>query len=342
MPTARGSGTTPGAGDRARALALLRRYGWDSTSFQILDGACRLWFAEDAVVAYADTGRTLVGAGAPVCSPERASSVARNFASAAAGSGRAAAFFAVSERFAAESGLASIAIGEVGAWSPQDWPEVLSRTPSLREQLRRGRAKGLSIEPAGACLAALRPALRALRLRWSEGHRMAPMDFLARPASFDPELARERELLVAWRGRRPVGYVCLSPIYARRGALVQEWVQDVDAPNGTAELLLDAAFRRAAEHDLDYATLGLSPLAGRLPPWLAAARALGRPWFDFEGLCRFKAKFRPQRLEAVALAGTGLPIPALVVESLRAFAGGSFARFGAATLRRHLAVAWRS
>jgi phosphatidylglycerol lysyltransferase len=163
------------------------------------------------------------------------------------------------------------------------------------------------------------------------------MSFLAEPASLDAGPAPWRTILVARLKGRIVGYLCLSPIYARHGALVQEWVRAPTAPNGTVELMLDAAFRCAAEQDLRYATLGLSPLAGAVPLWLRAARIAGRSQYDFEGLCAFKAKLRPHGREIVALAGLGASPVALMIESLRAFAGGSLWRFGAATLRKRLA-----
>ena len=312
---------------------LLRKYAWNPTSFQILDHDYRLWFSEDAVVAYADTGRALVVAGAPICSPASLAEVTGRFVSAAARHGRAVAFFGVHERFLSRTRLPAIPIGEVMFWEPDAWEAVLARVPSLREQLRRARAKGLRVEQA-AGLEPLRPWLLAMRTRWLAGRGLAEMSFLAKLAPFDDGLWQDRRLFVAWRELRPVGYLCFSPIYARRGFLVQELVRDDDAPNGTTELLLDAAFRWAAREDIGYLTLGLAPLAGQVPLWLRAAQACGKPLFDFEGLRAFKAKFRPQGSEVAALAGRGLSPASLMVECLRVFAGGSFARFGFQTLRK--------
>ena len=56
------------AGQRARALQLLKRYGWNATSFQVLEPGVCYWFdpAREACVAYVDTGRAWVVAGAPI------------------------------------------------------------------------------------------------------------------------------------------------------------------------------------------------------------------------------------------------------------------------------------
>ena len=74
-----GSATVASDGDRQRALALLRRHGWNATSFQILEPGFLYWFDgphgdrdsdgdsdDGACVAYLDTGRSWVAAGVHV------------------------------------------------------------------------------------------------------------------------------------------------------------------------------------------------------------------------------------------------------------------------------------
>ena len=59
---------------RVRALALLKRHGYNATSFQTLERGFRYWFdGDEACVAYADTGSAWVVAGAPIapCSAPR-------------------------------------------------------------------------------------------------------------------------------------------------------------------------------------------------------------------------------------------------------------------------------
>ncbi|MES1207310.1 MAG: phosphatidylglycerol lysyltransferase domain-containing protein, partial [Pseudomonadota bacterium] len=98
----------PGGYDEVpRALALLRRHGWNATSFQILEPGFRYWFdADDACVAYIDTGRAWVAAGAPIAAPELVAAVAQRFVTAAAAQGRRACFFGTEDRFTARAPFA--------------------------------------------------------------------------------------------------------------------------------------------------------------------------------------------------------------------------------------------
>src|SRR6185503_4321729 len=87
-------------GERVRVLALLKRHGWNSTSFQILEPGFRYWFdGDDACVGYVDTGRAWVAAGSPVAPPERFAEVLARFAAAAAAAHRRACCFATESRF---------------------------------------------------------------------------------------------------------------------------------------------------------------------------------------------------------------------------------------------------
>ena len=90
---------------------------------------------------------------------------------------------------------------------------------------------------------------------------------------------------------------------------------------------------RAADHEL---TLGLAPLAGDVARWLRFARWAGGPFYDFEGLRRFKAKLKPHVWEPVYLCTVSGSRLVALRDSLRAFAGGSLVGFATRTLfRKH-------
>src|SRR5215471_11589021 len=132
--------------ERARVLALVRRYGWNATSFQVLEPGYRFFFVDaDACVAYVDTGRAWVAAGAPLAAEARFESVAAAFCAAARAAGRRACFFATEDRFTSRVPLRALLVGEQPVWEPEIWNAALRESPSLREQLRRARAKGVRV-----------------------------------------------------------------------------------------------------------------------------------------------------------------------------------------------------
>jgi phosphatidylglycerol lysyltransferase len=215
-------------------------------------------------------------------------------------------------------------------------------TRSLREQLRRARAKGVTVRALPAAeLAdaggATRRAIDALIARWSAAHPMPPMGFLVDVHAY--EHLDERRCFVAERDGHVVGFLAAVPVYARGGWLFEDLLRDPAAPNGTAELLVEAAMTAAAAEGSRYVTLGLVPLAGRLSAWLRLARRSGGGLYDFEGLRAFKSKLRPASWVSLYLSyPASQGVARSVRDVLEAFARGGLLRFGVATLVRAPAV----
>ena len=308
--------------------------------FQVLDPGFRYFFADDdACVAYVDTGRAWVAAGAPLAHETRVAAVAATFVAAARAANRRATFFATEERFVSLSPFRSLLVGEQAVWDPAGWAAALRRNKSLREQLRRARAKGVrirAVDPDQMRTAAepARAAIAHLVDRWLQRRELAPLGFLARVEPL--ALLQDRILLVAEHNGAVVGLLSVAPIGGgRRGWLVQNVVRAPDAPNGTAETLIDHAIRQAADEGLSLVTLGLAPLAGEVRAPLRIARALGAPLYNFGGLHAFKAKLRPSRWDRIFLSFPEETTPMrAVIDVLAAFARGGLVRFGLRTLLR--------
>lgn len=327
--------------DDARAMALIARHGRTSTAFQALGDGLSHWFDETAtdggLVAYADTGRAWVAAGEPIASAACAARVAEHFVDAAGSHGRRAAFFATEGILAASPRFRRTLVGEQPVWNPQTWTDTLRGHRSMREQLRRARAKGIVVrEIAPAALereAALRAALDDVVERWLAARPMARMGFLvdARPLR---HLAH-RLLFVAARDGVPVALLSLAPVPARNGWLFEHLLREPGAPNGTGELLIDHAMRTLAERGGQWASLGLAPLAGPVSGWLRVTRDVSRPFFNFRGLSAFKRKLRPDAWAPIYLAYPRERLSALaMLDGLRAFAGRPLLSFALRTALR--------
>jgi phosphatidylglycerol lysyltransferase len=145
----------------------------------------------------------------------------------------------------------------------------------------------------------------------------------------------ERRLLLARQDERIVGLAAVVPVYARGGWFVEDLIRMPDAPNGTTELLVDAAMRDAAALGSRYLTLGLAPLAGDVPLLLGLARRYAAPLYDFRGLGAFKAKFRPSQWVPIHLSYPSTQSAWLAVyHCLRAFSRRGLLRYGIETLLR--------
>lgn len=327
--------------DRERVLALLERHGWNATSFQILEPGFQYWFDGDACVGYVDTGSAWVAAGPPIAAADRLVETSERFVAAAREAGRRACLFATEARFREATKWPSLAIGEQPIWSPGAWEGILRGKASLREQLRRARAKGVVVRALPADeLTERRTELEGLIARWLASRTIAPMGFLVQ---VDPFIVPERRrFFIAELGGKIVGFLGIVPIYARDGWFFEDFLRDPTAPNGTIELLVDAGMRAAAAENVSMVTLGLAPLAGEINPVLRSARKVGRVLYDFDGLRTFKAKLSPSSWDPIFLSyPPGASSTRAVVDTLTAFARGGLLRFGIETLLRGPAIVIR-
>ena len=314
--------------DLEAAKALIDRWGWNATAYQILNPGISRWFSthRDAVVGFVTYGGYRVVAGSPICAAERLASVIDEFETASRRLGLWTCYFAADDRLARQLArrgpLDRILLGAQPVWNPAVWPEILAGKASLRAQLNRARNKGIEVERWSTDRAAENPELHRCLEEWLETRGLPPLHFLVEPET----LGRlyDRRVYVAKRSRAGqrcteqgrqsdntvVGFLVASPVPLRNGWLIEQLVRGHDAPNGTTELMLDAAWCDLANLGADYVTLGLSPLSRRAeveaptpPLWirilLGWLRAHGRRFYNFDGLDAFKAKFLPQRWEPI-------------------------------------------
>jgi phosphatidylglycerol lysyltransferase len=334
----------------ALARTLLRAYGWNTISCQILTPGIAHWFAADgtAVVGYVPVGRTWVVAGGPVCAAERLGATVAAFTTTAAQQRRRVCYFGAQEQLAAVAaaqGLpARLLLGAQPVWDPHGWPAILAHKASLRAQLARARHKGVTISPMPADLAAQSPELRHCLSEWLSTRGLPPMRFVVAPAALSAR--NDHQVLVARREATVVAYLVATPIPQRNGWLIEQIVRGRSAPNGTAELLIDAAMHMLASAGATYVTLGLAPLSPHAPAGhpappaliqalLAWARSHGQRFYNFSGLDAFKAKLQPDSWEPVyALSSERQPSLRMLYAIAGAFGGGSPALFLSRALLR--------
>lgn len=283
-------------------LAAVRAWGQDTVSFQALEPGVSWWFDDRGHgVAYADTGAAWVAAGAPFAPEAARAEVARAFGEVARSAGRRVSFCAVERPIEDASRFRALQLGEQPIFDPAQWTRTLSGARSLREQLRRARAKQVQVralradERIPAC--PMQALLERLTARWLGTRGRPPLQFLLRvELGLSPA---DRRLWVATRGDAVVGALAALPIPNGGGWFIEDVLRDPLAPNGTTDLLVDAAMRAFAEEECRRVTFGLVPLRGDVPGWLRSARKLGQRWYDFDGLSRHREKLQPAAWEPV-------------------------------------------
>jgi phosphatidylglycerol lysyltransferase len=300
--------------DYERAREIVLRHGWNTTCFQIVNPGIEYWFGPDgdSVVGYVSSKKVRVVAGAPVCREEDLPSVTETFERDSHREGRTVCYFGAEGRldrlYHADPEHSFVLLGAQPVWRPGEWETIVSGDRSIRAQLNRSRNKGVTVSEWPTDRARNSPELRECLDSWLAIKGLPPLHFVIEPDTLGR--LEHRRVFVAERGSRVEAFLVLSPIPERSGWLTEQFPHRRAAPNGTVELMMDAAIRAVAEEGCEYITLGLSPLSKRAhiesfdnPVWLrvflAWMRKHGQRFYNFDGLDRFKAKLQPHYWEPV-------------------------------------------
>lgn len=297
------------------ARELVMTYGWNTTAYQILNPGLLHWFAPDlpAVVAYIRRHNVMLVAGAPVCAADALPAVTAGFERFASEQGCRVCYVCAADRLrdvvADSREHSSIVIGAQPVWNPQGWARVIASRRSLRAQLTRARNKGVTIEDLSPAPGVAKVELDRVLDEWLRSRGLPPLHFMVEPQTMNGEVA-DRVLMIARRAGAAVAFLVASPVVARNGYLIEQVARSPHAPNGTSELLIDAAMRRFAADGGDYVTLGLVALssqaaaASTINPWwlrlmMTFARAHANRFYNFRGLERFRTKMSPAHWETI-------------------------------------------
>lgn len=298
----------------AKARRLVLAYGWNSTSYQIINPGIQHWFsrADDAVVGFVQCRGVRVVVGAPICDGRRLSEAADEFERDTRRENQKVCYFGAETRLEAlyvnSREYAKVLLGAQPVWQPGDWAGIVARHKSLRAQLNRARNKGVTVTEWLPEKAHENPALRECLRQWLAAKGLPPLHFMVETDTLGRLI--DRRVFVAESGGKAIGFVLLSPVAQRNGWLFEQYVYQPGSPNGTVELMIDTAMRALATDGCDYATLGLAPLSTRAlitpfrnPLWLrlllAWMRVHARRFYNFDGLDAFKSKLKPDRWEPV-------------------------------------------
>jgi phosphatidylglycerol lysyltransferase len=291
---------------------LVLAYGWNSTSFQIVNPGIKRWFSDrgDAVVGYVPAAGFRIVAGAPVCPREKLEQVIDDFEADTRRCRQKVCYFCAESRLeaAVRDTHTKFLLGAQPTWNPQDWPEIVAGHSSMRAQLNRAKNKGVTVTEFCPSAAKSVRRLDDCLHQWLASKGLPPLHFLVEPETLNR--LENRRVLVAQRDADVVGFVTLSPVAERQGWLIEQFPHRPGAPNGTVELMIDAAMRAIAVDGCTYATLGLAPLSRRArvepfhnPLWLDLVlgwmRKHAQRFYNFDGLDAFKAKLRPESWEPV-------------------------------------------
>jgi len=342
--------------DEERAQSVLRRYGYQSQSYNILAGAKSYFFSTvgiDGVIAYVAHAGVALAAGDPVCHLDDLTRFTVEFRQFCTDRRWRCCFQAVTERcelVLAELGFGSIKIGEEPIFELDrlDWSG--GHFKDLRKDINNAKRNGLSVveyQPLVENKPGWETQMEELSRQWQEFKGSHEFSFLLGSLSLaDPG---DRKYFLAINGDQVEAFVVCTPIYARNGVYFDLMRRKESPRRGTSQLLITESLLLLRDQGYRMATLGTAPLANEnvadpdqsLIVDLALRIAFNSPGYfhRFKPLYQFKEQFGPTSWESRHLAYWPSRFhPVIIYALLKAYDPSGVS----GQLKRQLHAAWKA
>ena len=327
--------TLPDAEELARVQEFYRRHGGGALAHLTLMGDKHLFWGENhrSLLAYGLVRSRLVALGAPAGEPAAQAQAILDFRRYADSMGCAPVFYGVPEielaRFH-DLGFDLFKLGELALIDLADFSMSGKRWEDLRQALNRAPREQLACRVATAPFDdALRTALQNVSDAWLADKGAAEKGFSL--GRFDTAYLARGALVLVYREDELVAFASLMPGYGTQGITAIDLMrQRPDAPRSTMDLVFAHALQWAKAQGSASFSLGMAPLSNvgttpyaRLNEQLAAlAFRHGTRFYNYQGVRRFKEKFRPRWVGAYLAYPRGLSVPLLLTDIAALVAGG--------------------
>ncbi len=289
-----------------------------------LTGDKQLMLADppEAFVMFARRGGLCVALGDPVGPTEAAETIAWEFFERARRDGLTPMFYEVSQRYLPlwiEMGFSLHKVGEEAVIDLTEFSLAGSRFKTMRAEYNRAQREGLTLELSTPPHAPeLLDTLRGISDDWLAGQRGGEKAFSIGP--FAPDYLNRCELALIRREGEILAFTNLLGTQDSRTVGIDLMRYRPDAGDGLIQFLFLALIEVLQARGTAALSLGLAPLSGLADrpsgPRIARFGTLiyrhGGRFYNFEGLRRFKQKFRPDwQPRYIALPSTVSPYLAM-------------------------------
>lgn len=317
--------------DRARPLIATAR---NTLANVALTGDKRLLFSDDGTgfLMYQVTGPTWVALGDPVGPRAQAEELVWRLRELSDRHGARVAFYQVSADLLplyVDLGLALLKIGEEGRVALAGFTLEGSRNADLRQAHRRSQRDGASFRVAPAAqVPELLPLLGRISDGWLEDKATAEKHFSL--GAFSGSYLRHFDVALVEIGGAPVAFANLWSAGKHEELSVDLMRFDRDAPRGAMDFLFTELMLWGRSQGYAWFNLGMAPLAGLdhhplAPAWHRVGNFVfqhGEHFYNFDGLRRYKEKFRPTWEPKYLAARGGLTLPRTLLDISTLVSGG--------------------
>ncbi len=286
----------------------------------------------DAFIMFQRSGRSFVALGDPVGNPERHAGLAWRFRELCDQNDALPVFYEVSSEklpLYLDIGLALIKLGEEARVNLATFTLEGPQRAELRTANRKGQREGLEFSVASpAEVVTLMPQLQEVSDQWLSAKSTAEKGFSV--GSFDPDYIRHFPCAIVRRAGEIVAFANLWQAADKSELTVDLMRYSFKAPKGVMDYLFVEIILFGKGEGYAWFNLGMAPLSGLerhplAPFWHKLGLLVhryGEPFYNFEGLRKYKEKFNPVWRPRYLASPGGLSLPRVLLDVSSLIAGG--------------------
>lgn len=288
--------------------------------------------AGDAFIMYQRSGRSLIALGDPAGNPARFEALGWSFRELCDRSGTWPVFYQVSaERLPLylDLGLSPAKLGEEARVFLPDFSLDGPKRRDLRNEYRRSQRDGVrfAVLSPGEVAARL-SELQAISDDWLRVRLVAEKGFSV--GRFEADYVCRFSCAVVLRNDVILAFANLWLSRSREELSIDLMRYNAQAPKGVMDYLFIELMRWGRSEGYRWFNLGMAPLSGLEPHPLAPfwhklgrlVHRYGEPFYNFEGLRRYKEKFSPEWRPRYLASPGGLILPRVILDAAALIAGG--------------------
>ena len=285
----------------------------------------------DAFIMYQRSGRSWIALGDPVGNPERFDMLAWKFRELCDRHGGWPVFYEVSAAqlpLCLDLGLALIKLGEEAKVPLAGFSLEGSRRAELRQAKRKGEQRdGMSFQILSQEeVISQMESLREVSDDWLMSKTVSEKGFSV--GNFDPDYLRNFRAAVAIKDGEIVAFANI--LESRQEVSVDLMRYSTQAPRGVMDYLFVELMLWSSASGKQWFNLGMAPLSGLekhplAPIWHKLGLLVhryGEPFYNFDGLRRYKEKFGPEWRPRYLASPGGLVLPRVLLDTAALIAGG--------------------
>lgn len=323
--------------EQARAL-YLEHGGGEFAHLTFMGDKHLLWAADHAaVIAYGAIRDRLVALGSPCGPPEAIERAILDFRRFADSQDRVPVFYEVLEPDLSlyhDLGFDLFKLGELALVRLDEFSLAGKRWEDLRQAVNRAAREHLSFEIVQPPFdTAVLADVERISDAWLAHKGSVEKGFSL--GFYDPDYLAWSPLALVRRAGKPIAFANVLPPYGANGTASVDLMRHLpDAPRGTMDYLFAQVMQWAKEQGHAAFSLGMAPLSNvganpyaRTNERLAAlAFQHGGKLYNYQGVRRYKDKFKPEWVGAYLAYPRGLWVPGLLLD-IAALVSGGYRRF---------------